>query len=116
MEQLAVSFLQRKGFTILQRNYRSHYGEIDIIAEMGSHSIIFIEVKARKNRLESAFSSVSRSKQRKIIKTAARYLQSNPELEDRLVRFDIIGIAEKKDGFYQIEHMEDAFRGDLFEE
>ncbi len=112
MERLAVSFIQRKGFTILQRNFRSPYGEIDIIAETGDHNIIFIEVKARKNLLENAFSSVSQSKQRRILKTAAFYLQSNPELENRLVRFDVIGIAEKKDGLYQIEHMEDAFRGD----
>ncbi len=116
MEQLAVSFLQHRGFTILERNFRVQYGEIDIIAEMGDHIIIFVEVKARKNSLENAFSSVSRSKQRKILKTAALYLQSHPELEDRLVRFDIIGIVPARNEQFQIEHLEDAFRGDLLQE
>ncbi len=115
MEQVAASFLQKKGFSIIERNYRCKYGEVDIIAESRDHTIIFVEVKARKNLLENAFSSVTTAKQRKILKTATLYLQSHPEVADNLIRFDVVGIIPEKNNCFRIEHLEDAFRGDLLE-
>jgi len=64
-EELACHYLQDNGYLILSRNYRSRFGEIDIIAKKGN-CIAFIEVKYRKsNKFGEGFEAVSRQKNRK---------------------------------------------------
>lgn len=108
-EDRAAAFLKRRGYKIIERNYHSRYGEIDIIASNGEY-IVFAEVKQRKNAdFGEAREFVTPSKQRKVRVTAEIWLSDNEtELQPR---FDIIEIygPEGLFGGYTINHLEDAF-------
>ncbi|MFU0833117.1 MAG: UPF0102 protein GXX17_05260 [Oscillospiraceae bacterium] len=108
-EQYAAEYLQSKGFRILARNYRSRFGEIDIIAENGQY-IIFAEVKTRESfSLVGPEEAVTPAKQNKIAKTALMYLKKQPT---RLQpRFDVIGVVTSKNGnqVLSLHHIENAF-------
>ncbi len=90
-EEQAAQFLESNGYQILDRNYNSRVGEIDIIA--GRRDVIlFVEVKARSsNQFGTGAESVTASKQQKIIKTAGMYLARHGRGRER-VRFDVIEI------------------------
>ena len=113
-EDLATAFLIKKGNTIVERNYHSRWGEIDIIAEQAPY-IVFAEVKTRrKNGMCSPEETVTISKQQKIIRTALWYLSEHLEYEDFQVRFDVISLRTgKNDQVESIEHFPDAFEGEL---
>ena len=108
-EEVAASLMRKKGFSIVERNYRSRYGEIDIIASDEQY-IIFVEVKTRST---SAFGTpslwVDKSKQKKITKTAFIYLESNQS--DLQPRFDVVEvICDNITGaVVHTEHIENAF-------
>ena len=107
-EQLACDFLQRRGWQILDRNYRAGHKEIDIVARRGE-TVAFVEVKARSS-LAYGFPSefVNWKKQAEVARAARAWLQLHvePNLE---YRFDIIAIA--RDGnSYSLEHLENAWR------
>ena len=100
-ENLAVNFLKNKGYKIIQRNFRTKYGEIDIIAEKGNF-IIFIEVKFRKKRIfGTAEESINYGKLKKIKQTAEYYL-NNFYKGNKNPRIDVIAINsfEKIDIFH----------------
>ena len=105
-EQLAVDYLSRNGYTILERNFIFDRAEIDIIAQK-SEQIVVVEVKTR----NSAFFGdpqdfVTKSKIKLLVKAANEYLISNSlELE---VRFDIISVLKNKT-IEKVEHFENAF-------
>ena len=102
---MAVCYLKKLGWRILARNFRSRFGEIDIIAADG-RSIVFIEVKYRKNDHKGTpLEAVSLYKQRRISHTALFYLHYAGVSGDRPCRFDVIGI----DGNDRITHIKDAF-------
>lgn len=107
-EQLAARFLCTKGYRILEKNYRTSRGEIDIIASNGK-VLVFTEVKTRKGDfLESPLAAVTLKKQRQISMVAQEYLSSH-NLFDTEARFDVIAI-KLKDGMHpHIEHIENAF-------
>lgn len=108
-EALAAEHLQENGFRILERNYHSRFGEIDIIAENGQY-IVFAEVKTRGiSSLSGPEEAVTQGKQKKIAKTALLYLQSHPT--GLQPRFDVIGIITSNDGdsALSVHHIEDAF-------
>ena len=89
-EELAAGFLRRKGFTILDANWRSRFGEIDLIAEDGTY-LCFVEVKLRRSAAcGSAAAFVDRRKQEKLRSTAMLYLARHPT--DLQPRFDVIEI------------------------
>lgn len=105
-EKEAAAFIKKKGYKILETNYLSRFGEIDIIAKH-KKDIVFIEVKYR----QSSFSgtpqeAVNHSKQQKIIKTSAVYIKEKKIKEN--VRFDIVAIS----GTGEIEIIESAFNAD----
>ena len=90
-EDRAAVVLKRKGYTIVATNYRSPFGEIDIIAEEGGF-LVFIEVKRRTNRaFGTSLDAIDLKKKRHIIRSAQTYLKANDCL-DRRVRFDVVGI------------------------
>lgn len=105
-EELATKFLAGKGYTILCNNWYYGKGEIDIVATRDD-KMIFVEVKTREsNVFGEPEASVTRRKQRQIIKTADAYIQTKDiNLESR---FDVISIIlnNKK---HEIHHIEDAF-------
>jgi putative endonuclease len=107
-EQMAVRFLRKKGYRILEMNYRSGRGEIDIIARLGK-ILVFTEVKTRKSDfLESPLAAVTIKKQRQISMVAQEYLNSN-NLFDSEARFDVIAIDLKDVSQPHIQHIENAF-------
>ncbi|ASW75349.1 hypothetical protein IQ37_10170 [Chryseobacterium piperi] len=106
-EDLAVEYLQKNGYTILERNFRFQKAEIDIIAEK-DHLIIITEVKARST---DAFilpqEAVTKTKIRSIVLAANHYLEEFNK--DKEVRFDIISVLPDEKGTLIIEHIIDAF-------
>lgn len=90
-EQEAVELLLQHHYEIVQLNYFSRFGEIDIIAKF-EQNLVFVEVKARTpTQMGRAFEVVSLSKQRKMLKTALLFLQEYPQYADYYCRFDVIG-------------------------
>ncbi len=103
-EQRAAEYLQEKGYQILECNFYSRYGEIDIIAKDREY-LVFVEVKYRKSeRGGHPLEAVDRTKQRRICKTASCFLQRYGYSAETLCRFDVIGITEEN-----VIHIEDAF-------
>ena len=90
-EDLAVRELERRGYAILARRYRTRFGEIDIVAE-DRGVVVFVEVKARRNaRYGSAVEAVSWWKQRRISTMALDYL-SRTRRPNVPCRFDVVAI------------------------
>ena len=103
-ERLAADYLVRAGYGIMARNYRTPWGEVDIVASRGE-DLAFVEVK-RWDALgrESLGQSIDARKQLRIRRTADTFLSDRPELRARHVRFDVIFIQAGS-----IEHLEGAF-------
>lgn len=90
-ENIAVGELERRGYEILARRYRTRHGEIDIVAADGG-TIVFVEVKARAtDEFGTAAEAVTASKQRRLASMATDYLARN-RLFDRPCRFDVVAI------------------------
>lgn len=104
-EELAASYLRKKGYYIIETNYRVPQAEIDIVARDQS-TIVFVEVKYRKDTKSGhPFEAVTVPKQKKICKAALFYLnQKKIAIENTSIRFDVIGITGD-----EIEHLENAF-------
>ncbi len=110
-ESAAVAFLKKKGYRILEQNFRSKLGEIDIIAEQGG-VLVFIEVKARTNHeLGHPFNALTLAKQKKIVQTAQSFLVRK-RISDKPMRFDVVGLTSDPESpdSWQIEHLENAFQ------
>lgn len=91
-EQKAAEYLKQKGYRILERNFYSRYGEIDIIAREGKY-LVFVEVKYRTNTSHgSPQEAVSRSKQRTICRVANYYCLKHGMQEGTACRFDVVAI------------------------
>lgn len=107
-EEIAAAFFFRKGYRLLERNYRAPCGEIDLILQ-DSDRVIFVEVKARTSeRFGSPQEAVTPRKQQQIIRTALWYLQHRGWF-DREIRFDVLAIRFGKKGRPRIEHIPWAF-------
>lgn len=108
-EDIASGYLTKKGLNVILRNFHTRYGEIDIIAR-DSQYIIFAEVKTRNEFAVSVPSEwVDKQKQKKLMMTAALYLQNNPT--DLQPRFDVIEVvlAKGSQELVSINHIENAF-------
>ncbi len=108
-EKIAAVYLEKKGYTILKRNFRIRGGEIDIIARMGD-IIAFVEVKTRTpDYMVGGLEAVNKRKRRLIIKTAEQYSFKYPhELQPRFDIVEIIVDGKKVVGFNYIENAFDA--------
>ncbi len=92
-EHQALQHLQSRGLTLLQCNYRSRLGEIDLIMQ-DRDSVVFIEVRYRRqSRFGSAAESVDRRKQSRIIACAQHYLQTHPQTARLCCRFDVVTLS-----------------------
>lgn len=111
-EDMACAYLTRRGYRILERNYYSPYGEVDVIASRAGW-LVFCEVKARsRGDITEALEAVDLAKQRRIAGAASHYLFTQRPRESRC-RFDVIALLRAGAG-WKIEHVEDAFEmGDL---
>jgi len=92
-EDRACHYLLARGLQLLQRNYRSKRGEIDLILQ-DKDSLVFVEVRYRSHpRFGSAMESVDRRKQSRLIACAEYFMQAHPHTCQQPCRFDVVSIT-----------------------
>ena len=108
-ENLALRYLQGQKLALLERNFRSRFGEIDLIMREND-TIIFVEVRARKT---TAFlhpvESITYAKQSKIRKTSEAFMQKNTVLDRLDQRFDVVTLTGSEARGMKIEWIKAAF-------
>lgn len=115
-EDLACEYLERKGYKIIERNFRKKYQEIDIIALQApprgalprrDSTLVFIEVKTRRSTsYGSPFESIAPWKVKNLVRLAQFYKQLHPRLPD-FMRIDAIGVTLSYDNkLEKLEHLE----------
>lgn len=103
-EERAAEYLNRRGYQILERNFRCRLGEIDLIAKEAG-VLVFLEVKYRKNsRCGGPAEAVTPAKQRTICRVADFYRMSRRIPESQSCRFDVVAILGE-----QVQIYKDAF-------
>lgn len=105
-EDLAADYLKKKGYRIIERNFRKGYGEIDIIC-VKDKTLVFVEVKTRtSNKFGTPIESISYYKLKSLTKTAEFYKSLSPKLPD-LLRIDGIGVVlDSFNNLISLEHIE----------
>jgi len=108
-ENIAAMYLESIGFKVLERNYRSRAGEIDIVA-LDGETLVFVEVKTRRQggRFGAAAEQVTRVKQRRIARTALAYI-THRGLEGAECRFDVVAIDVPRQGAPRVSLVRGAF-------
>ena len=102
-ENIAIEYLKKIGYTIIERNFLAIQGEIDIIAKDGKE-LVFIEVKTRTNKkFGMPVDAVNEIKQKHFIRTVKYYLYLK-KLENNFVRLDVIEVYINKEK-YEINHI-----------
>lgn len=112
-EQAAVDLLTRQGYEIIERNFRTKYGELDIVA-VDQETLVFCEVRARAGRdaIAYALESIGPGKRMQLRKMAREWfrLSTTERPFTRATRFDAVAVAMTRDGrVLSIEHVRDAF-------
>jgi putative endonuclease len=112
-EEAAAGLLARRGYEILERNFRTKYGELDIVA-VENRILVFCEVRTRVGRdaIAYALESIGPAKRLQLRKMAREWLRLSTAERPftRGVRFDAVAVAITRDGrVASIEHVRDAF-------
>lgn len=108
-ETLALDYVTDQGAIPVERNYRSHEGEIDLIYRENGY-LVFAEVKYRTDdRMGEPVYAVDLRKQRTICRVCDRYCYDRHIPEDTSIRFDVIGIESPKNEPVRISWIRDAF-------
>jgi putative endonuclease len=109
-ERHARTHLERLGFTVLEQNFRTREGELDLIAH-GNRTLVFCEVKTRRSGPGSPWDALGPRKRRQVRMVAARWLAERldrPPADD--LRFDAIGVVIDATGrLVRLDHLEGAF-------
>lgn len=107
-EDLACRYLKQQGLRLLERNFNTRFGEIDLIMR-DRDTTVFVEVRYRKHSdIVDPLSSIDQRKQLKLIRTARYYLQQQPNSAFVPARFDVIAITEQGEQ-QQIQWIKNAF-------
>jgi len=107
-EDLACEELQRQGYAIVDRRFRTRCGELDIVARQGS-VLVFVEVRARRSgNFGTPFESVTWQKRQRVSRMAASYLLEK-HLRNVACRFDVVGVMASGEDVFHIEVMRSAF-------
>lgn len=107
-EARAASYLEAQGLAIVERNFRSRYGEIDLIARDGE-TLVFVEVRARKSdAFGGAAASITAAKREKIALTAQHYLAGLKRTPR--CRFDAVLLTGSEGETARVEWVRDAFQ------
>lgn len=107
-EDLACQYLQHQGLSVIQRNFRTRYGEIDLIMR-DRDATVFVEVRYRAlNNIVDPLSSIDWRKQQKLIRTAQSYLQRQAGPAAQAARFDVVAISGQNEQ-RRIEWIKNAF-------
>lgn len=110
-EDAVAGWLVERGLRILDRNWRAFGAELDIVAQEGE-IICFIEVRARVGRaLGDPVETITRPKQRQVLRAATAYLAAHPELGDKALRFDVAGLCWRESAF-EINYLPAAFEAE----
>ncbi|HXV27529.1 MAG TPA: YraN family protein [bacterium] len=110
-EMIGWSYLLKKGYRILEKNYRCPLGEIDVIAMKGRR-VVFIEIKTRSHaRFGRPEEAVHAAKQKKLIQLALWYMKQK-KMEETPCAFDVLAITLKDHEDPEIHLLEDAFTAD----
>ena len=105
-ENKAVRLLEKRGYAILARNYKTRWGEIDIIAYKNS-ILMFIEVKVIDYFDQDCLEYLIGPRKKQRIKMTSQYfIVNNPEYRESKMRFDVIIF---QDNFQTVEHLKNAF-------
>ncbi|HEV7807277.1 MAG TPA: YraN family protein [Solirubrobacteraceae bacterium] len=111
-EDLALEHLERLGYRLVDRNYRTRFGELDLIVSDDA-TIVFVEVKARRVGASagSAVEAVPPRKQRQVRGMAAAWLvESTDRPRSRDLRFDVVAVTVDAAGaLLRLDHLEAAF-------
>jgi putative endonuclease len=108
-EQLALEYLQARGLTIVERNYRRRLGEIDLVA-IDDGVLVIAEVRTRSSEaFGGAAASVDGRKQRRIIRAAGQLLQRNHDYAALPVRFDVLIVAGAATATPAVQWLQHAF-------
>ena len=108
-ERRSEKFLKRKGLKTLTRNFTCRTGEIDLVMVDSDASIVFVEVKTRKDEsFAQAESAITSTKKQRLIR-AAKYFVSTNNIAGRALRFDVVTIILGEKGKPQIKHYPSAF-------
>ena len=112
-EQAAAEMLTALGYEILERNFRTRYGELDIVATDGD-ALVFCEVRSRVGReaIARALESIGPGKRIQLRKMAGEWLRLSqaPRAWTRCIRFDAVAVAIAPNGrALAIQHVRDAF-------
>lgn len=106
-EEKACDYLKNKGFEIIERNWRTRNGEIDIIVKKAD-LLVFVEVKTLpKGNIDVLKRVLNPDKLKRILKTSKRFLINNRQYSNSLIRFDVVVIDMP--GFESVYHIENAF-------
>ncbi len=109
-EALACHFLERAGWTLLERNYRAGRNEVDLVMRLGQ-IIAFVEVKSRKGvGFGHPLEAITAKKQREIGRVARAWVEARGGLRGLVVRFDAVAVSFDCSGRTVVEHVPDAWR------
>jgi len=103
-ERIAVETLERNGFRVLDRRYRTSSGEVDLVIA-GGRGLAFVEVKRRRSAVQ-AVEAITTRQQARIVGAAEIWLQAHPEYADRDITFDAVLVSPDSPP----QHLRDAFR------
>jgi putative endonuclease len=111
-EELAAQHLERLGYTVLARNHRTRWGEIDLVlTDAGGRTIVFAEVKTRRLGSGDPFDNLHELKRHQVRSMAAAWLndvQDRPWAAD--LRFDAVGVTlDSRGELVRLDHLEAAF-------
>jgi putative endonuclease len=110
-EELAAAHLERRGYRIVERNFRTRFGELDIIASDG-RALVFCEVKARRAGPDwrDPLESVHARKRAQLRRMAGQWLAGHRVTGASQLRFDAIGVTlDAAGGLVRLDHIEAAF-------
>lgn len=103
-EKEAKRFVKKRGYKIIESNYRCSLGELDLIAQDGEY-LVFIEVKTRTDR--NPLLQMTRAKTERIRRLALVYIEEK-QIRDLQPRFDVIAVT-REGSELKVEHLENAF-------
>ena len=105
-EELVAQYLRNQQFTILEKNYRQFYGEVDLIATKDD-MIIFVEVKMRRSHYFPLSDVITPFKQHKIVQVAKDYIARH-DIHDKVGQFDV-ALLEQQDNQFTLTYIPNAF-------
>lgn len=108
-ERLAGEHLERLGYTLLARNFRTPWGELDIVA-CDARTLVFCEVKTRRQGPGSPWDSLGRVKQCRVRRMASVWLAITARPHRQHLRFDAVGVTiDARGELVALDHVEGAF-------